>query len=296
MACVVACANTKGGVGKTTVAIALAEATAHIGHASTLVIDLDPQINASITLAGATPANQLPWRQENQTIVSYLSMLRDGNDPNPNILARQVRKLGDCSISYISGDPTITRFERQTLARPNQTVHAASGWFLSAVDRMLDQLRPNYGLIVIDCPPGLSLLCEAVLHRADRIVVPVSPTPLATQGLQAYIQYLGDEVGVVNLQQKSAILKNMVSNDQVSREFVELINQLQVADHYFVLNNEWGQRVAFRRAMDRRQDTAPFFNRLMWHTWFGQTYGGQADTVITTTQELWALLTPGEGQ
>ena len=114
---------------------------------------------------------------------------------------------------------------------------------------------------------------------------------LATQGLEAYHSYLTNDVGIANLQQKSAILKNMVGNDQVAREFVDLINDFR--NTYMVFNTEWKQRVAFKRAMDRRKGAVPLLNQIWWHTWLGQTYGGETDTVIATTNELWNRLEPG---
>ena len=204
MAKLVACANVKGGVGKTTISVALAECFAHVGLANTLVIDIDPQINASITLSGDLPADATPWANA-RTVVSYLTMAREGHRPDANTFAHFVRNMGRRTVSYIAGDPKIVRFERKLLANPGETVASASSWFLSAVDTMVAALRPHYGLILFDCPPGISLICEAVLHRADLIVVPVSPTRLATQGIEAYHSYLRDDVEIRDLQEKSVI-------------------------------------------------------------------------------------------
>jgi cellulose biosynthesis protein BcsQ len=158
---------------------------------------------------------------------------------------------------------------------------------------MLAALGPTFGLIIFDCPPGISLICEAVLHRADLIVVPVSPTRLATQGIEAYHSYLSDDIGIHDLQEKTVILKNMIANDQVSREFVDLINGL--GGIYNVLNTEWKQRVALKRAMDRRRDDLSMMSRLRRMQWFEQTYSGEAETVINTAMELWHdHLNPGD--
>ena len=77
----------------------------------------------------------------------------------------------------------------------------------------------------------------------------------------------------------------MIANDQVSREFVDLINGLRGT--YKVLDTEWNERVALKRAMDRRRDDLSIFSRLRRMQWFEQTYGGEAETVIATTEELW---------
>jgi hypothetical protein len=54
-----------------------------------------------------------------------------------------------------------------------------------------------------------------------------------------------------------------------------------------LLDKEWKERVALKRAMDRRQPDLSVYSRLRRRRWFDQTYGGEAETVITTTHELW---------
>ncbi len=61
MSKIVAIVNMKGGIGKTTVAVAFAEASSYMGK-KTIVIDLDLQINASISLAGNVQDDFLPWK------------------------------------------------------------------------------------------------------------------------------------------------------------------------------------------------------------------------------------------
>jgi chromosome partitioning protein len=175
MSKVISIANMKGGVGKTTASVAIAEATPHIGKGRTLVIDLDPQINASHTLSGSTPRQSVPWLTR-RTIVDYLSSCATPTPGNPNGFIQVAHILNGAAVSYLSGSIDVLTYERQRLVGLNRTIPATQSWFLSQVDRLLDHVRPNYALVIFDCPPGLSLLTEAALTRSDKIIIPVSPT------------------------------------------------------------------------------------------------------------------------
>jgi cellulose biosynthesis protein BcsQ len=94
MSKVIACANTKGGVGKTTVALSLAECSAHLGR-RTLVIDLDLQINASTTLVGDTAT---PWKIGN-TVEDYFRARQRKEPTAPMSLITPI----DTNLDLLSG-------------------------------------------------------------------------------------------------------------------------------------------------------------------------------------------------
>ena len=96
----VAYANMKGGVGKTTLAVSMAEASSFQGK-SVLLVDLDLQINASLTIAGDRVDDMLPWRR-GQTIEDYLEERWHGRNPNPMSYVDQSR-----SVHLLSGSPSI---------------------------------------------------------------------------------------------------------------------------------------------------------------------------------------------
>ena len=188
MSKIVAYANMKGGVGKTTLAVSMAEASAFQGK-SVLLIDLDLQINASMTIAGDRVEDMLPWRR-GQTIEDYLEERRHGRDANPMNYVDRSR-----SVHLFSGSPSITLFERRILVW-RSTVFAARNAIRNWMHDVLNIARNQYDLVICDCPPGLSLLAEAAIAVADAIVVPQVPDRLSIQGLQLYAKYLRQDLAL----------------------------------------------------------------------------------------------------
>ncbi len=167
---VVASMSLKGGVGKTTVALGLAGAAQQHGL-RTLVVDLDPQANATIALdvgpTGATVADVLDEPR--------LSVLRAAIAPSA---------WGE-GIDVMVG---AEQAERHNHPEPGP---AQLGRLSRALDR-LDELAADddpsgegpYRLVVVDCPPSLGQLTRSALAAADRAVLVTDPTMFAVSGVQ----------------------------------------------------------------------------------------------------------------
>jgi cellulose biosynthesis protein BcsQ len=169
---VVASLSLKGGVGKTTVALGLAGAAQQHGL-RTLVVDLDPQANATIALdVGATTATVADVLDEPR-----LSVLRAAIAPSA---------WGE-GIDVMVG---AEQLERHNHPEPGP---AQLGRLTRALQRLgqLDQpengtgepLDP-YRLVIIDCPPSLGQLTRSALAAADRAVLVTDPTMFAVSGVQ----------------------------------------------------------------------------------------------------------------
>ena len=160
--------NIKGGVGKTATAVNLACLAAREG-ARTLVWDLDPQGATSFYLR--IPP-QLPGGVRTITSSSddLLAFIKPSEFDNLWILP------ADFSYRDLDLELEAAKKPRKRLARKLKT------------------FRDHFDLVLIDCPPSVSLVSEAVLRAADALVVPVVPTTLSMRTLaqvQEFVQTAG---------------------------------------------------------------------------------------------------------
>ncbi|HEY5380347.1 MAG TPA: AAA family ATPase [Pseudolabrys sp.] len=194
---VIAVANMKGGVGKTATVVGLAEALAAEG-AEVLVIDLDPQANASICFAGDHELKELI--ENGHTIDGFLTdlLFKKKRDIEFAQCIREhisnVSHLGDqLPVSLLASSSELRIVERELLFRLNRS-KTDLNWFIEKLHEIIkDQLRrtrKNYDYVLIDCAPGISLLTEVSIRLANLVIVPTIPDFLSTYGLQTFCSNL----------------------------------------------------------------------------------------------------------
>ena len=163
---VVATLSLKGGVGKTTVALGLAGAAQAHG-VRTLVVDLDPQANATVALdAAATSASVADVLDEPTTATVHRAIVPSG--------------WGDGVDVLVGAEQT----ERHNRPDPGAT---QLGRLCRALDRLRDPADGDeepYRLVIIDCPPSLGQLTRSALAAAQRAVLVTDPTMFAVSGVQ----------------------------------------------------------------------------------------------------------------
>lgn len=160
---VLAVANQKGGVGKTTTAINLGTALAAIGE-NVLVVDLDPQGNASTGLGVASQARR---------ITTYDVLMGDVS------LSESIIKTGVPRLGLVAATQDLASFELQIAGERDRNFR------LRNAIQSLDPTRPdeNYSYVLVDCPPSLSLLTLNGMVAADAVLVPLQCEFFALEGL-----------------------------------------------------------------------------------------------------------------
>ncbi len=159
MARVIAIANQKGGVGKTTTAVNLAASLA-LAEQKTLLIDGDPQGNA-------TSGSGLPREQEEPTIYDVLI----GAASAESALRHGVQFK---HLDVMPATPDLAGAEVELVDRPNRD---------RTVRDAIEPIREQYDYILIDCPPSLGLITVNMLAAADSLLIPVQCEYYALEGL-----------------------------------------------------------------------------------------------------------------
>ncbi len=164
MGTVYAVANQKGGVGKTTTAVNVAACIAEAGYA-TLLVDVDPQANATVGLG--IPRTRLRGS-------TRCSPAR----PAPHDALTDSAVVGLRAIPAGAG-----------LAGANIELPRLEG-FEYRLRECLEPLRDSFEYIILDCPPSLGPLTVCALVAADRVIVPVQTEYFALEGLAGLLETL----------------------------------------------------------------------------------------------------------
>jgi chromosome partitioning protein len=176
--------NAKGGVGKSTLVLTLAETfSAHFGK-RVLVIDSDA--HASISNMLVAPDWLEAIQQQRRTIVDYLIAvgLHDADTNWRAFLTGGVSDVDDAtSIDLLAGGGHLTLFEREVSKSGKE---AALRYVVRA---FLNDVGAAYDLVLIDSAPGLSVLTESWLRECDFYLAPTKPDYISTHGLQFLRQF-----------------------------------------------------------------------------------------------------------
>jgi chromosome partitioning protein len=163
---ILACYSIKGGVGKTASAVNIAYHAALSGQ-RTLLCDLDSQ-GASSFYFRVRPAKKFVFKELFSKKLRLLKNIRGSDYRRLDILP--------ANLAFRNFDIMLHEMKKSR----------------SRLQKLLKPLESEYDLIVLDCPPNITLLSENVFEAADRILIPVIPTTLSERTLEQLYSFFDD--------------------------------------------------------------------------------------------------------
>lgn len=194
MSFIIAIANQKGGIGKTTTAVNLTICLNKVGR-KTLLIDLDQQANSTDTMKGKI--------ENTSTIYDVLF--------SNAAIQESVQKTEHGDL--IAGDPLLSQADQKLteLGREHK------------LRKAINEIKDEYDYIILDTPPGLGIMLINALTCANAVIIPVVPDHYTIKGLQMFFETLASikEVTNPNIKPLGILLVMVEERTNISKELTE---------------------------------------------------------------------------
>ncbi len=243
--------NLKGGVGKTHTTVALAETYSALLKKKVLVIDLDPQTNATTMLIGEERWSKL--NKKHRTLAQLFKDALNGNnhpvfDLNKT-LQKQVSDVKNAkSVDLLPSSLDLIDVQDRLATIPSGKYYAVNP--IELLSRAVKPIIEYYDIILIDCPPNLGIITLNGLQMSHGYIIPTIPDILSTYGIPQIMKRVKEfsteivediqPFGIVvsKYREQSTVHKNVIKQlrdknyAQVFNTFIKENNQIASAAEY----------------------------------------------------------------
>lgn len=188
---VVCMVNRKGGVGKTTITLALADFLSGLHGRNVLIIDVDPQANASLSLLG-----EETWYNTAELAMKTVADLFTEAIDNQQVQREQAERFiihniprvhgGLGSISLIPSSPRLQEAEERALEEDTRWRFYVGSPYLVLQQALINGLG-DFDYVLIDCPPSIGLVTLNALSMSNGYLMPTVPDHVSTVGLSQIV-------------------------------------------------------------------------------------------------------------
>jgi chromosome partitioning protein len=250
---IVSVVNRKGGVGKTTVTLGLADTLIaetdkpyRAGAPVVLTIDLDPQgsLTRALLYDRRDPSKQKRLEEafeKKRTVAALLhDNLQNASKDVKEYLTHGVGPVGK-HYSTLANEATAWNVEHEAIRTAGETRLKA------VVKAMLIEFAGIYRYVLIDAPPGQTLIAEAAIQASDLVLCPTSPDLLSYWGLESFDQYLKEICAGEKAPPARFVFtkfKKKVPKYDPQDRVHEWVNRFSEPDHYVTLLREAGEKSA----------------------------------------------------
>lgn len=240
-----AIANLKGGVGKSTTTVMLADGLAYYYGMNILVIDLDPQANSSqmlLTERGVQAASD-QGKGTHHLLGHFIAGNAAAAAPfiMPNAVTLEELRIAeehDERLGWISSLPSHPQLRLRELGleeewysksgTPTTLSEALATYFRKAFAPVL----PLYDLILLDCPPHLSPLARAGLALADVFITPTIADSVSTWGTKQFSDWVGKFIAP-DLPKRNFVLITRFRDTKYARQVASDLREIYLKDRWF---------------------------------------------------------------
>lgn len=265
MATVVSLINLKGGVGKTTSTVQLAECLASEFAKKVLVIDLDPQTNATIALI-----DEIDWEIIDKEGKTLFQLFNDKLEKTNNFNISKAIQTGVSNLKLSKLDLLASSIRFIDIQDRISDIPAKVGYSINPMEVLKTEVSPildDYDYVLIDCPPNLGFITRNGIEISDFYLIPTIPDTLSTYGIPQIVRKINEyrEERSLKIKCLGLVITKYASNSSSHKRgintlpsrFERIIKEVGEEDAY-VFNTKMPQANSISEAMEFSETPGTF--------------------------------------